>query len=465
MPHSRLGLPNEERISSSALEALQKRSRARTLSSNSSSYSTSRLTSKSPKKKTRSCHEKYLFAADDEKTVRQSSDGASRQSVWTVEMVPRKPNFIRLKSCYGKYLTASDSSFLLGMTGQRVIQTPPFRQAEHESNWEPVRDDLPVKLMSWNGKYLRGNGGSPPWKNSVTHDREPTMAATKKWILWSVETVESPEKVSFADRFSSPASSFNSSVSDESNNESKVKKSFNCGSSNSIGSDLGSVFSPKLMFTPTMSGTLSPKPTERKDLKKNVSAMEIFRDARSVRLRSSAHEKYLVADDDEESVIMGRNGSSKEARWRVELVPGSEKIIRLKSCHGGYLTASNERLMLGATGHKVVQSRRIRTGEPAGEWEPVKEGSKVKLRSRNGGNYLRANGGVPPWRNTWEPVKEGSKVKLRSRNGGNYLRANGGVPPWRNTVTHDTPNRTATQSWVLWDVDVVEIMERSHGTG
>ncbi|CAN6844223.1 unnamed protein product [Brassica oleracea] len=390
------------------------------------------LLTKSPAVRLRSCHEKYLFAADDEKTVRQSSDGASRQSVWTVEMVPRKPNFIRLKSCYGKYLTASDSSFLLGMTGQRVIQTPPFRQAEHESNWEPIRDDLPVKLMSWNGKYLRGNGGSPPWKNSVTHDREPTMAATKKWILWSVETVESPEKVSFADRFSSPASSFNSSVSDESNNESKVKKSFNCGSSNSIGSDPGSVFSPKLMFTPTMSGTLSPKPTERKDLKKNVSAMEIFRDARSVRLRSSAHEKYLVADDDEESVIMGRNGSSKEARWRVELVPGSEKIIRLKSCHGGYLTASNERLMLGATGHKVVQSRRIRTGEPAGEWEPVKEGSKVKLRSRNGGNYLRANGGVPPW---------------------------------RNTVTHDTPNRTATQSWVVWDVDVVEIMERFHGTG
>ena len=43
MPRSRLGLPNEERIPSSALEALQKRSRARTLSSNSSSYSTSRV--------------------------------------------------------------------------------------------------------------------------------------------------------------------------------------------------------------------------------------------------------------------------------------------------------------------------------------------------------------------------------------------------------------------------------------
>ncbi|KAL1213677.1 hypothetical protein V5N11_012632 [Cardamine amara subsp. amara] len=380
----------------------------------------------------RSCHEKYLYAVDDEKAVRQSSDGTSRQSLWTVEMVPRKPNFIRLKSCYGKYLTAGESSSLLGVAGAKVIQTPPFRQAEYESDWEPIRDDLPVKLMSWNGKYLCGNGGAPPWKNSVTYDSEPYTSTTKKWILWSVELVENPDKVSFADRFSSPASSFNSSVSDGSNNDSPVKKLPTFGSSESIGSDPGSVSSPKLMFTPSRSGTLSPEPIEKKNSKKiitpNVSAIEIFRDAKSVRLRSSAHDKkYLIADEDEEGVKIGRNGSSKEARWRVELVPGSEKAIRLKSCHGGYLTASNEKLLLGATGHKVVQSRSIRDDEPAGEWEPVKDGLKVKLRSRNGGKYLRANGGVPPW---------------------------------RNTVTHDSPNHSVTQSWVVWDVDVVEILER-----
>ncbi|XP_010512054.1 PREDICTED: uncharacterized protein LOC104788070 isoform X1 [Camelina sativa] len=385
----------------------------------------------------RSCHEKYIYAVDDEKTIRQSSDGTSRQSIWTVEMVPRKPKFIRLKSCYGKYLTASESSFLLGMTGARVIQTPPFRQAEYESDWEPIRDESTVKLMSWNEKYLRGNGGAPPWKNSVTCDSEPHVPATKKWILWSVELVVNPENVSFADRFMSPVSSFNySSVSDDGLNHGSppVQKLPTYGSSESIGSDPGSVTSSKLMFTPSMSGTSSPKPTEvqRKPSKKlvveNVTAMEIFRGAKSVRLRSSAHEKYLMADDDEERVVMGKNGSSKEARWRVELVPGSEKAIRLKSCHGGYLTASNERLMLGATGHKVVQSRRIRADEPAGEWEPVKEGLKVRLRSRNGGNYLRANGGMPPW---------------------------------RNTVTHDSPHSSVTQSSVVWDVDVVEV----HGTG
>ncbi|CDY38772.1 BnaA07g28440D [Brassica napus] len=376
----------------------------------------------------RSCHENYLFAVDDEKAVRQSSDGTSRQSVWTVEMVPRKPNFIRLKSCYGKYLTASESSFFLGVTGHKVVQTPPFRQAEHESNWEPIRDELPVKLMSWNGTYLRGNGGSPPWKNSVTHDHEPHVH--KKWILWTVEVVENPENVSFADGFSSPASSFNSAVNDESS----VKESPTFGSSESIGSDPVSVSASKLMFTPSMSETSTPKPTEKKDSTKfdeYSSAIDIFRIAKSVRLRSNVHEKYLIADDNEESVVMGRNGSAKEARWRVELVPGSG-VIRLKSCHGGYLTASNERMMLRATGHKVVQSRRTGDGDPAGEWKPVTDGSKVKLKSRNGGNFLRANGGMPPW---------------------------------RNSVTHDIPNRSATQDCVVWEVDVVEIMERSHETG
>ncbi|GKF30897.1 actin cross-linking protein, partial [Tanacetum coccineum] len=39
---------------------------------------------------------------------------------------------------------------------------------------------------------------------------------------------------------------------------------------------------------------------------------------------------------------------------------------------------------------------------------------------------------------------------------GTYLRANGAMPPWRNTVTHDGSFTSAMNNWILWEVDVVE---------
>ncbi|XP_022725267.1 uncharacterized protein LOC111281823 isoform X2 [Durio zibethinus] len=157
--------------------------------------------------------------------------------------------------------------------------------------------------------------------------------------------------------------------------------------------------------------------------------MDLFLNAKAVRLRSH-HDKYLLAEEDEESVTQDRNGSSKNARWTVEFVPGSQNIIRLKSSYNRYLTASNQPFLLGMTGRKVTQTlpRRL---DSSVEWEPIREGSQVKLKTRYG----------------------------------NFLRANGGLPPWRNSVTHDIPHRTATQDWVLWDVDIMEIQEKSPGSG
>jgi hypothetical protein len=37
---------------------------------------------------------------------------------------------------------------------------------------------------------LRGNGGTRPWRNSITHDDDPS-SATYKWIIWGVEVVDS----------------------------------------------------------------------------------------------------------------------------------------------------------------------------------------------------------------------------------------------------------------------------------
>ncbi|XP_057777082.1 uncharacterized protein LOC130995707 [Salvia miltiorrhiza] len=151
--------------------------------------------------------------------------------------------------------------------------------------------------------------------------------------------------------------------------------------------------------------------------------MEQFLNAKIVRLKSP-HDKYLTADEDEESVVQGRDGSSKASKWTVEFVDNSDGIIRLKSCYGKYLTASNQPFLLGMTGRKVLQTRPHRLDSSV-EWEPVRD--------------------------------KGAAIKLKTRYG-HFMRANGGVPPWRNSVTHDIPHRTATKEWILWEVDVVDIV-------
>ncbi|KAL8475613.1 hypothetical protein ACS0TY_028322 [Phlomoides rotata] len=156
-----------------------------------------------------------------------------------------------------------------------------------------------------------------------------------------------------------------------------------------------------------------------------VSGMEFFKNAKSVRLKS-IHEKYLTADPDGESVSQDRVGSSDCTKWKVEFVEGAANVVRLKGIFGKYLTALDEEFLLGVTGRKVVQTL------------PAKLDSSVE----------------------WEPIRDGMQVKLKTRYG-NYLRANGGLPPWRNSVTHDIPHRH--HDWILWDVDVVEIRSESDG--
>ncbi|XP_055818703.1 uncharacterized protein LOC129887573 [Solanum dulcamara] len=155
--------------------------------------------------------------------------------------------------------------------------------------------------------------------------------------------------------------------------------------------------------------------------------MDLFYKAKAVRLRSY-HEKYLTAEEDEETVIQDRDGASKNATWTVEFINNAQNFntIRLKSCYNKYLTASNQRFLLGMTGRKVLQTL------------PQRLDSSVE----------------------WEPIREGNQVKLRTRKG-QFLRANDSIPPWRNSVTHNIPHRTTTQDWILWDVDVVEILVHS----
>lgn len=105
------------------------------------------------------------------------------------------------------------------------------------------------------------------------------------------------------------------------------------------------------------------------------SVMEFFLKAKSVRLRSH-HEKYLLADDDKESVCQDRKGSVRQAKWEVELVPGYDHVTRLKSCYGKYLTATNVPFLLCMTGKKVQQTLPKRLDSFV-EWEPQREGVQV----------------------------------------------------------------------------------------
>ncbi|KAF8390294.1 hypothetical protein HHK36_024819 [Tetracentron sinense] len=262
------------------------------------------------------------------------------------------------------------------MTGNKVLQAIPTMKLDSAMEWEPIRDGCQVKLRSLAGKFLCVNGGPPPWRSSITHDT-PLRSATKDWVLWKVDDLEIPESESFTD-FQSPLLNF-----------------------------------------PSMLDSLLDA-FERSHFPERI-GMELFHNAKAVRLRSH-HDKYLLAEEDGVSVSQDRDGSSKNASWTIEFVERSH-VIRLKSCFGKYLTASNSPFLLGMAGRKVLQTLPTCLDSSV-EWEPLKE--------------------------------EGSQIKLKTRYG-NFLRANGGLPPWRNSITHDIPNRTSTQDWILWDVDIVEI--------
>eukprot|EP00249_Psilotum_nudum_P013018 c24106_g1_i1 orf=329-1165(+) len=152
--------------------------------------------------------------------------------------------------------------------------------------------------------------------------------------------------------------------------------------------------------------------------------MELFEQARTVKLRG-CHGKYLWADDDECGVSQSRDGTKTNVKWAVEVVEGSS-VVRLKSCYDCYLTATDVPFLLGVAGKKVLQMK------------PLQLDSSVE----------------------WEPIRDGFTVKLKTRYG-NYLRANGTVPPWRNSVTHDIPHRSATQEWILWEVETLEKIDNS----
>ncbi|KAI3714246.1 hypothetical protein L1987_72843 [Smallanthus sonchifolius] len=401
--------------------------------------------------------DKYLVAGDDHHTVRQSrTTGSTPAARWLIEHVDTNHHVIRLKSCYGRYLTACSTPVLLGTTGNKIIQSVTENLRDLAIEWQPVRDGFQFKLKSSVGTYLRANGSMPPWRNTVTHDGSFT-SSTNNWILWDVEAVDVVEDESvnnclsiipsfpavsgeYSDReLLSPVTGHSSNFSPPSPAQlmKKVK-----------------IFRGRMTVTNTQFQTKLTKLTSYachsfaqkiphfrlnspiKFIKKNhmiqhesePPSMDLLRNAKVVRLRSR-HGKYLHANNDQESVSQDSNRTALNNRWTIEFVddtPDNITIIRLKSCYDKYLTASDHPFLFGLTGKKVLQSM------------PTRLDSSVE----------------------WEPIEEGKHVKLKTRYG-HYLRGNGGLPPWRNSVTHDIPYRTATKEWIMWQIDIVDTNDQS----
>ncbi|KAM2065048.1 hypothetical protein ACFX1T_028074 [Malus domestica] len=123
--------------------------------------------------------------------------------------------------------------------------------------------------------------------------------------------------------------------------------------------------------------------------------MDLFSTVRAVKLRSHLN-KYLVVVDNKYYVCQSRNSTSRKARWTVKLVENKSHVVRLKSCHGLYLTATDLIFLLGMTGNKVIQAKLDKLVDWKFEWEPIREGFQVKLRTWCG-TYLHSNGGPSPW--------------------------------------------------------------------
>ncbi|XP_015868891.3 uncharacterized protein LOC107404353 [Ziziphus jujuba] len=124
--------------------------------------------------------------------------------------------------------------------------------------------------------------------------------------------------------------------------------------------------------------------------------MEFFPNGYVVRLRNH-HKKYLFAKNDRETVGQDKHGSYNGTRWTVELVTGFNSVIRLKSCHGKYLTASDQPLILEGLGRsmKVVQTLPSPVDSTI-DWEPIRVGQHIRLKSRRHSvdSFLRGSGSL-----------------------------------------------------------------------
>ncbi|XP_071739000.1 uncharacterized protein [Rutidosis leptorrhynchoides] len=142
--------------------------------------------------------DRYLIAHRDEISVSKSRDGFTKNAQWTIELNDKESLY--LKSCYEKYLTASNQPSIPGMIARnlKIIQNQPVKKNTSHL-WLPVGQSDPQEphsfwLKTLHGSYLKSHSGPPPLGNVITHDllQQDKLNSQNKKITWHVEIVDSP---------------------------------------------------------------------------------------------------------------------------------------------------------------------------------------------------------------------------------------------------------------------------------
>ncbi|VFQ73568.1 unnamed protein product [Cuscuta campestris] len=135
---------------------------------------------------------KFLVANGDGKTLRRSSDGSSGNALWTVEMVAEgAQRYMRLKSCHGKYLTASNMPLVPRGRCQKVVQSLP-EKLNSATEWEMEGEGV-IRLKTRYGQFLKQYGGVMPWRHSLVHNDH-----AKRSALWEIQIVDGDEAAASA---------------------------------------------------------------------------------------------------------------------------------------------------------------------------------------------------------------------------------------------------------------------------
>lgn len=145
--------------------------------------------------------EKYLIAQQDKDSVSKSKDGFTKNAQWTIEVNDEES--VYFKSCYGKYLTASNQPSIPGMVARNLRVTQTLPEKKNTSHlWIPVGPSDPrepnlIWLRTLHGSYLKAHSGPSSLKTLITHDliRKDKPESHNKKILWQVEVVDFPSEV------------------------------------------------------------------------------------------------------------------------------------------------------------------------------------------------------------------------------------------------------------------------------